>query len=349
MHHFRNFEEKSVSFTPGLNLITGPNGRGKTNLLEAIHFASLGYSHRTRRDKELIRWGSLEFIVRVEGNVGDETAHSQSVRVSESGLKKVKVNATESSLLSELMGHYGVVLFAPDDIDIINRGPKIRRLFLDSLLCQLSRDYMENLRKYNRILKQRNALLKDNKGRFGSTKDIIDEQLIAHGCFLVNSRREFAKTFSETCRLSYSRISSDEEVLKVEYKSSLQGEGTDNLKEIFKDLLIGSQDQERRLQTTMIGPHRDNLLLLLGQKPAEGYASQGQKRSIALSIKLSSAHIINANFKAPPILLLDDVFAELDEKRRIKLSDILANQLQVIITSPRFQDIPFKVHNSITI
>jgi len=163
---FRNFGEQEASFSAGLNLLTGPNGHGKTNLLEAIHYGCLAHSQRTRKDKELIQWGASSFLLRLTGEIGGHS-HAQSVEYSETGHKRVKVDGRESKRLSDLLGHFSVVAFSPEDLDLVRGGPQLRRRYLDVLLCQFSREYLEALRHYNGALKQRNSLLKQMGGRRG--------------------------------------------------------------------------------------------------------------------------------------------------------------------------------------
>ena len=157
--HFRNYRSEEIALCPGLNLLSGPNGHGKTNLLEAIHYACLAHSQRTRKDRELIEWNHPAFVLRLMGRIGG-LDHAQSVEYAETGAKRVKVNGRESKRLSDLIGHFEVVSFSPEDLDLIRSGPLVRRRFLDILLCQFSLEYLDTLRRYNQALKQRNSLLK---------------------------------------------------------------------------------------------------------------------------------------------------------------------------------------------
>jgi DNA replication and repair protein RecF len=378
LFHFRNYAQQSVSFCPGLNLLSGPNGHGKTNLLEAIHYGCLAHSQRTRKDKELIEWNQGAFVLRLLGRLGNaegvEREHVQSVEYMESGHKRVKVNATESKRLSDLIGHFSVVSFSPEDLDLIRGGPQLRRRFLDVLLCQFSLDYLDTLRRYNQALKQRNSLLKQMGrgsahpgGGFGD--DVLsayDAPLAEAGTRITMFRRRALAELSPIATACYHSISDGGESLSLNLAGCVSGDGSPNgsldgsshgkgpedegaLRLEFLRKLESMRVPEREAGVTLVGPHREDLLFFLSGKPVREFGSQGQKRSVALSVKLASAQLLEAKNRQPPILLLDDVFAELDEARRKRIGDLVRNKGQVFIANPRAADLPFEAEKVITL
>ena len=373
--HFRNFTEQEGSFSPGLNLLTGPNGHGKTNLLEAIHYGCLAHSQRTRKDKELIQWGASAFVLRLTGEISG-LPHAQSVQYSETGHKRVKVDGRESKRLSDLLGHFSVVAFSPEDLDLVRGGPQLRRRYLDVLLCQFSREYLEALRHYNGALKQRNSLLKQMGGRRGSglgeageppepaeegsdggeaglaeapprygsgVLEAYDAPLVEHGARITLLRRRALAELVPLAADNYRFISDAGEDLSLRLAGCVSpAEGEADLKDAFRRKLLSLRVAERETGQTLAGPHREDLAIDLAGRPARDFGSQGQKRSVALSLKLASAGLLEAKQGHPPILLLDDVFAELDETRRRRIGDRVREKGQVFIANPRAADLPFE-------
>ncbi len=355
---FRNYQSEEIAFCPGMNLLTGPNGHGKTNLLEAIHYSCLAHSQRTRKDKELISWNATAFVLRVRGRTGDGEGgqeHVQSVEYTETGAKRVKVDGRESKRLSDLIGHFSVVSFSPEDLDLIRSGPQIRRRFLDVLLCQFSLDYIDTLRRYNQALKQRNSLLKQMDGFGGQPAVSAGEVLAAYDAALIESgaritlmRRRALADLGPLASACYHAISDGGEDLTLSLTGSVS-EADDEavLREDFRRKLALLRVPERESGLTLAGPHREDLGINLSGKPVRDFGSQGQKRSVALSIKLASAQLLEARSGRPPILLLDDVFAELDEARRRRIGDMIRGKGQVFIANPRAADLPFEAEKTI--
>lgn len=385
---FRNFSAQEAVFSPGLNLLSGPNGHGKTNLLEAIHYGCLAHSQRTRKDKELIQWGASSFILRLTGEIAGR-AHSQSVEYAETGHKRVKVDGRESKRLSDLLGHFSVVSFSPEDLDLIRGGPQLRRRYLDVLLCQFSREYLDELRHYNGALKQRNSLLKQMGGRkaaaaamatttgdaagegvgqaggggFGDEEvaerrprygsDVLeayDAPLIEHGARITALRRRALSELAPLASENYRFISDAGEELSLGLSGSVSDAGDEaEWKEAFRRKLASLRVAERETGQTLTGPHREDLAIDLAGRPARDFGSQGQKRSVALSLKLASASLLEAKRGQAPILLLDDVFAELDETRRRRIGDRVREKGQVFIANPRAADLPFEPEKTLHI
>lgn len=361
LRHFRNFMEEEVAFCPGLNLLSGPNGHGKTNLLEALHYACLAHSQRTRKDKEMIEWGQGAFVLRLKGRLGirDDAAEPakeqiQSVEFLESGHKRVKVNGIESKRLSDLIGHFSIVSFSPEDLDLIRSGPQLRRRFLDVLLCQFSLDYLDSLRRYNQCLKQRNSLLKQMAGgRAGFGTDVLDAYdgpLTELGSRITLFRRRAVGDLGPIAAEGYHAISQGREALSVRLSGSVSEAAEESeLCVQFLGKLRSLRQSEREAGMTLVGPHREDLGFYLNEKPVREYGSQGQKRSVALSLKLASARLLEVKNQHPPILLLDDVFAELDENRRRRIGELVRGQGQVFIANPRAADLPFEADKVIVL
>ncbi len=344
---FRNFSNQRAEFSPGVNLIQGDNGQGKTNLLEALHFLCLGHSQRTRKDRELIQWGADAFVLRLEGMAG-EHVQAQSVEYRVSGEKRVKVDETESQRLSELLGRFALVAFTPEDIEIVAGAPLHRRRFLDTLLCQHSRAYLEDLKRYNHALKQRNVLLRQ-PGRFDpKLLDIFGEQLVETGSRLLLERKLLLSELAPEAGAFYRTIGQGREALEIRLQCCCpEAETLEAIAAVFSRKLAETKRSEQEMGTTLIGPHRDDLLFLLTDKPVREFGSQGQKRSVALSLKLAAARLLERKNRMPPILLMDDVFAELDESRRLQLSAAMASASQVFIANPRRADLPFSVDRTL--
>jgi DNA replication and repair protein RecF len=344
--HFRNYASGEIAFCPGLNLLTGPNGHGKTNLLEAVHYACLAHSQRTRKDKELIAWNANAFVLRLRGRVEDRE-HIQSVEYTATGAKRVKVDGSESKRLSDLIGHFSVVSFSPEDLDLIRSGPQLRRRFLDVLLCQFSLDYLDTLRRYNQALKQRNSLLRQEV----SAPEVLaayDAALIESGARITVMRRRALADLAPLAAADYRAISGGSEDLTLDLTGCVSDAAAEaEVREDFGRKLASLRIAEREAGLTLAGPHREDLGLFLGGRAVRDYGSQGQKRSTALSIKLASARLLEAKNGRPPILLLDDVFAELDEARRKRIGDMIRGKGQVFIANPRAADLPFEAEKTI--
>jgi DNA replication and repair protein RecF len=353
--HFRNYQSEEIAFCPGLNLLTGPNGHGKTNLLEAMHYACLAHSQRTRKDKELIQWNERAFVLRLRGRL-DDREHIQSVEYAETGHKRVKVDGRESKRLSDLIGHFSIVSFSPEDLDLIRSGPQIRRRFLDILLCQFSLDYLDTLRRYNQALKQRNSLLKQMDGFGGEALAAYDAALVDAGVRITLMRRRTLADLAPLAAEAYRSISDGGEDLGMSLTGCVSEAADEaSLREDFHRKLAALRVPERETGQTLAGPHREDLGLFLAAGGGEAgpgravrdFGSQGQKRSTALAVKLASAQLLEARNGRPPILLLDDVFAELDEARRRRIGEMIRGKGQVFIANPRAADLPFEAEKTI--
>jgi DNA replication and repair protein RecF len=347
LHHFRNLHGLDFRPSPGLNLIAGPNGHGKSNLLESLHFLALAHSHRTRKDKDLIAWGEEAFVIRGEGHSG-QRAHAQSVEYREGG-SRVKVEGLESRRLGDLMGHFLLVAFSPEDLDLLRGGPQERRRFLDVLLCQHDPSALDVLRRYRQALKQRNAVLRWNLTEAETALlDAYEETLAEAGADIMKRRLDWVGKLAPRAGEIYREIGAAAEALELRMTGSREApEDLVSLRENLLGRLREKRVQDRENGLTSVGPHRDDLLTFLDGKTVRDFASQGQKRSVALALKLAAARLLEEASGLPPILILDDVFAELDPGRRERFGALITGRGQAFIATPRREDLPFAVDNEV--
>lgn len=328
LHNFRCYSQVMLTPPEGVTVLVGENGAGKTNLLEAVHLCCLGRSHRTSFDKEMIAQGQETSAVQltVERNDGK---HEVGVRLFENARKKkvIYVNGKTAHKAGELMGHATCVIFSPEDLSLVKEGPQVRRRFMDMLLSQQQRSYFYALQTYMSVLKQRNALLKTGDQR---QLPAWDEQLALAAAPLVRLRRHASLSLNDWARNHYFYIGGkDEEVFMLKYQSAL-AEAQDPAEKMLQGLAASRQEDLRRQYTTF-GPHRDDLELTLCGMPMKAFASQGQMRTAALSMKLAAFDLLEASQGEAPLLLLDDVLSELDPERRRRLISRIAHA-QALLT-----------------
>ena len=340
LKNFRNYENLSLYPDPGVNLLFGRNGSGKTNLLEAIHYAALGRSHRISNDTNVIRYGQ-EFAL---STVGISTSLGQreiTVRFhpGEAQKKEIQIDGKKIQKFSDMMGCLRCVIFSPEDLGLIREGPSVRRRYLDMMISQISRRYFVALQQYRTGLDQRNAILRNLKTDSSAGKTMLgvfEEAMARSAAEIIRERRRIVSVLSEIARETYLRISGTEEQLRINYHSSVKEE--ENVEESLCRLLRENRDDDVRLGMTSVGPHRDDLILSLDKNQMKQFASQGQVRTAALSMKLSQMKILKDDSGEEPILLLDDVMSELDRKRRASLiNEILS--FQTFITCADREDV----------
>lgn len=310
LKNFRNYERISLAFAPGTNVLYGDNAQGKTNLLEAIHVCGTTKSHKGVHDAEMIRFGEEESHIRMSVRKGG-AAHRIDMHLKKNKAKGVAVDGLPIRRASELFGMINIVLFSPEDLHIIKNGPRERRKFMDSELCQLDRFYFSRLASYNRIIQQRNRLLKDLPmyGDGGSVLDVLDEQLLLYGGDLIRLRRDFIVRINEIAGPVHSRLTDGKERLVLQYEPSVTDEN-------FADELRRSRERDLRMRLSSVGPHRDDFCVMVNGTDMRHYGSQGQQRSAALSLKLSEISLVRSIVHESPVLLLDDVLSELDGSRQ---------------------------------
>lgn len=316
LHNFRCYDQVMLTPPEGVTVLVGENGAGKTNLLEAVHLCCLGRSHRTSFDKEMIANGKETTAVQLTVERKDGK-HEVGVRLFENARKKkiIYVNGKTASKIGELMGHATCVIFSPEDLQLVKDGPQARRRFLDMLLSQQQRSYFYALQTYMSVLKQRNALLKNGDMR---QLPAWDEQLALAAAPVVRLRREACQRLQDWAQQHYFYIGGkEEEVFALKYESAL-AEAQEPSEKMLQGL-HASREEDLRRQFTTFGPHRDDVELTLCAMPMKAFASQGQMRTAALSMKLAAFDLLAASQGEAPLLLLDDVLSELDPERRRRL------------------------------
>ena len=322
---FRNYENLEIHFDNGTNILYGDNAQGKTNILEAAYISGTTKSHKGSKDKEMIRFDCEEAHIRtiVEKN---EKEYQIDMHLRTHGSKGVAINKIPIKKASELFGILNIVFFSPEDLNIIKNGPAERRRFLDSELCQLDKVYLSDLTKYNKILNQRNKLLKDIGYRpdLIETLSVWDEQLIETGKRIIKRRKAFIEELNEIIGQIHSNISGGKENLILRYEPNI-----DDV--FFADELLKAKKKDMKLCQTTVGPHRDDMLFSVNDIDIRKFGSQGQQRTSALSLKLAEIEIVKRTIHNTPVLLLDDVLSELDSNRQNYLLNSISD-IQTMIT-----------------
>jgi len=343
LQNYRNYESLEIGFSPNINVFLGHNAQGKTNLLEAMYFLALTRSHRTSNDKDLIRWGS-EFA-RISGVVIKDNSSQLRLDlvISKSG-KKAKLNNLEQRKLSSYIGNLNVVLFSPEDLSIVKGNPGIRRKFIDMEFGQISSQYLKTVSQFRQVLKQRNAYLK--KLQHHQTKDLVylevlSDQLAAYCAEVVKTRLDFLKKLQVHIEKIHDQITDHQEVLKVVYSSFYDSneKSLEDIYDIYKKAFKDNSQKEIQRGVTLFGPHRDDIKFLINDKNVQDFGSQGQQRSVALSLKLAEVELIKEQVGDYPILLLDDVLSELDQKRQTHLLSSIGRGIQTFITTTSLEDV----------
>ena len=343
---FRSWQEVQLDAHSGANLLLGPNGAGKSNLLEALHLAALGFSPRSRSEKDLVRWGADRFVVRLEASHG-ETPLVLAASCDLAGRKETRVDGVAGKLFSRLVGHISVVGLYPEDLHYIRGGPEGRRSFLDALACQLDPPLLETLRDHARVVRQRNALLKDSDSPDPQVLDVLDQQMTELAVRILERRMDLVEQLVEPVSRLHRILSDGSESVDLWYRGSYGEDDLPRKGPALLDRLLRRRDMLRRAEssarTTLFGPQRDDLSILLSGRPSRETASQGQARTLAIALRLASAELLASHPERPPVLLLDDIFAELDGPRRQRLAHLLPRAGQSFLCSPHRADLPFEV------
>ena len=326
LRDFRNYEICEFEPCAGVTVLMGDNAQGKTNALEAIYLTCAGRSHRTRQDRELIRWGAEAASVRVRAERRDGS-HEVEIVIPALGRRMIEIAGQKAARSGELMGHITGVLFSPEDLTMVKDGPSERRRFVDIALSQIRPAYYYALQRYARALRQRNELL---KSQAYAALDAFDEELARSGAEVMRNREWYIAKLSGAARATHARISGEKEVLALEYRPGADG---DMLQELRK-----SRASDMRRMTTTVGAHRDDMAILIDGRDARVYGSQGQQRTAALSLRLSELRVMRDASGEWPILMLDDVMSELDPARRRSLVTYLED-VQTIITCTDADDL----------
>lgn len=339
---FKNYANRSFEFTKKVTGICGNNGVGKTNVLDAIHYLCITKSYFSNSDAVSVQHGTQGFRIQGLMELGGATEKALCI-LRETGKKEFTINDEAYARFSQHIGRYPCVVIAPDDAVLIMGGSEERRSFLDSLLSQIDADYLISLIQYNKILQQRNSLLKssaENGAIDEALLGVLNEQLVIPGEKIFKKRRDFLVSFLPKVKRMYAQIAAQEEGLSLLYESRL-------LDLPFEDLLAAVKQKDILLQRTTAGIHRDDITIQLGQVPFKSIASQGQRKSLLFALKLTKLEVIRDSKKFAPILLLDDVFEKLDEGRIISLlkSVCVENDGQVFITDTNPERLASHLHD----
>ena len=325
LNHFRNYTNLEIDFEAGTNILYGDNAQGKTNILEAIYLSGTTKSHKGSKDKEMIQFGEDESHIRIFIEK-QEKQFQIDMHLKKNRTKGIAIDQIPIKKASELFGILNIVFFSPEDLNIIKNGPAERRRFMDLELCQLDKIYLSELAKYNKILNQRNKLLKDIYFRpdVKDTLPIWDMQLLEYGQKIIKSRRKFVSELNEIVTQIHSKISGGREEMILTYEPNVT-------EDLLEQELIRVQEKDLKLGQTTVGPHRDDMSFTINGVDIRKFGSQGQQRTSALSLKLSEIELVKKVIKDTRVLLLDDVLSELDSNRQNYLLNNICGT-QTIIT-----------------
>lgn len=322
---FRNYENLEINFDKGTNILYGNNAQGKTNILEAIYVSATTKSHKGSKDKEIVSFNKEESHIRTYLLKDDEEIRVD-MHLRKNKSKGIAIDGQKIKKAADLLGLLNVVFFSPEDLSIIKNGPAERRRFADMELCQLDNFYIYNLNHYNKIINQRNKLLKDMyfNPELKETLNIWDSQLVSFGSKIIERRQQFADQLCEIIYDIHKKLSGGKEELVIKYEPDVSIED-------FEKMMKINQERDIKLKQTTTGPHRDDFSFIVNDIDIRKYGSQGQQRTAALSLKLSEIELVKKISKDTPVLLLDDVLSELDSNRQNYLLNSIGN-IQTIIT-----------------
>lgn len=325
LENYRNYEHLSIQLSPGINIFYGDNAQGKTNILEALYMCSTTKSHRGSRDKEVIRFGSEDAHMRLMLS-RDHVSHKIDMHLKKSKSKGIAIDGIPIRKSGELFGLIHMICFSPEDLSMIKNGPAQRRRFLDLELCQLNKVYLHDISNYNKIINQRNNLLKQIGFDFSlkDTLDIWDMQMVSYGKRVIAAREAFISRLNEWLGPIHSRLTGNREELQLVYQPGVSGDD-------FEGQLAARREQDIRMKMSGTGPHRDDFLFMVGDVDIRKFGSQGQQRTAALSLKLAEIELVRQSIHDKPVLLLDDVLSELDSSRQNYLLDCIKD-IQTVIT-----------------
>lgn len=338
--NFRNLERQELELCEGTNVIFGKNAQGKTNLLEAVYLFTQGKSFRTNRDRDMVAFGKEYADVSILFHSQDRENEFSIRLFGDNRRREVRLNGVELTKLQEVTGNFYTVLFTPEHLNLVKEGPAERRKFLDTAICSLKPRYYKATEDYGRILTQKNALLKDLH-RYPSLADTLsvwNDRLASAGAYITYMRASYIRSLAAKCAENHLRISGGRESLALEYQFFDENGETEPLldlktcKAALKDAIDAAFEEELRAGVSLVGPHRDDINILLGGKQARLFASQGQQRSIVLSMKLAESELVHSDSGEMPVLLLDDILSELDRTRQSYILDQITDK-QVILTT----------------
>lgn len=325
LQNFRNYDSLKMELNEKTNILYGDNAQGKTNVLEAIYLSGTTKSHKGSKDRELIKFQKEEAHIRCNVEKGGMD-YRIDMHLRKNKSKGIAINGIPIKKASELFGILNIIFFSPEDLDIIKRGPSERRRFIDLELCQLDKIYLHNLTNYNKVLNQRNKLLKSiyYEPQLEDTLFIWDMQLISYSVEIIRRRKEFMKELNDIASRVHEKLSGGTETLQVKYEPNVEEES-------METKLAEALERDKRHKMTSVGPHRDDICFLANGVDIRKFGSQGQQRTSALSLKLAEIELVRRRIKDMPVLLLDDVLSELDSSRQNYLLNTIGD-LQTVIT-----------------
>jgi len=346
LQQFRSYETLRREFSPSLNVLVGPNAQGKTNLLEAIYLLATSKSMRGNRDEELIRWDAPAAVV--TGEVLREKANDLDLEVAlcRAAKKSLVVNTVRVHRMMEFIGQLKAVSFSAADLEVVRGEPSRRRRFLDLEISQLSPSYCHSLACYRKVVEQRNRLLKmarDRSARHLAEDQLAawSDQLVGYGSRLVERRRHFLERLQEFAHPIHALLTEGRERLTVAYHPTFKpAEDLEGIQEAYRAALSEVREEEYRRQVCLIGPHRDDITFLVNGRDARTYGSQGQQRTVGLSLKLGEIELMQDLSGEFPVCLLDDVFSELDSRRRAHIFDVTLDRCQTFLSTTDLDLVP---------
>lgn len=352
---YRNFHRLQIQLHRHMNIFVGDNAQGKTNLMESVYLLATARSHRASRDGDLIRWGEKEAEVAAQVVTQAGTFHLR-VKLFQDKRKRVWVGGEEIRRQADLLGYLNIVLFSPDDLQLVKGSPAQRRQFIDLALAQVSKVYRYEWMKYHKVLQQRNKLLKAIQERKGKAEllPLWDEQLIELGCRTMYRRAQAIARIAGYARESHKQITGGNEVLTVTYvpfyvdkhgftAAGQLPESPEKMKQRFSAALETARREEVRRGTTLVGPQRDDILFQIDGKDARQFASQGQQRTVVLAAKLAQLEFMREEVGEYPALLLDDVMSELDQRRRSFFLETINTKVQTLLTTTSLKSFSRKI------
>ncbi len=347
---FRNYQQLQVDFDPGINVLVGPNGQGKTNIVEAVAYLATFTSHRVATDTALVRAGADHAVIRSMIQ-HDARSVGLDVQINPGRANRLQVNRAPVKRVRDAMGLIRAVMFAPEDLGLVKGDPAARRRFLDHLLVQSSPRYAGVLSDYEKTLRQRNSLLRsaaksssrDERETLRSTLEVWDNRLVTFGADVMAGRVNVLESIMEPTARAYARVAAVRNDVGLAYvPARIQGARTaDEFAAALRETLQEVRAEEFARAVTVVGPHRDEVEMTLNGLPARGYASHGESWSLALALRLASYEVLRDGASGDPVLILDDVFAELDHQRRARLAEFASDAPgQVLITAAVSGDVP---------
>ncbi len=345
---FRNYEHLAVEFPPGISVLVGPNGQGKTNVVEAVAYLATFSSHRVANDTALVRAGCERAVIRSLVEQGDRTL-GLDIQINPGRANRLQVNRAPVRRARDALGIVRAVMFAPEDLSLVKGDPAARRRFLDQLLVQTTPRFAAVIADYDKTIKQRNSLLRsatkatsrDEREMLYSTLDVWNDRLVEFGADIVTGRLALVERISGPVADAYAQVAEVRNDVEIAYVAARMPEAAGDIGGHMRAALEAIRAEELARGVTLLGPHRDDMDLSLNGLPARGYASHGESWSLALALRLASYEVLRDEHAGDPVLILDDVFAELDQQRRFRLAEAVGGSHgQVLVTAAVSGDVP---------